>query len=143
MFCQRVCRRSVPSGDTIGVIGTQPGQGLGRAPCLRTSTLDSIHCYRIEDCSMSRHGVGAVSLRMGNLHSPGAGEGQLILNKASHLIFWAFPQPLESRACGPGDGGSNAPRSFWALVGQDLSLLFCDLHEKCPSQPCASPPVSK
>lgn len=45
--------RSVQSGDTIGVIGTQPGQGLGRAPFLRTPTLDSIHCYRIEDFNMS------------------------------------------------------------------------------------------
>lgn len=43
---------------------------------------------------MSGLGVGAVSLQMGNLRSPGAVEGQLILNKASHLIFWTFPQPL-------------------------------------------------
>jgi hypothetical protein len=60
---------------------------------------------------MSGRGVGAVSLQMGNLRSPGAVEGQLILNKASHLIFWTFPQSLESRACWPGGQVSDLPAS--------------------------------
>lgn len=95
--------------DTLGVSGTQPGQGLGRVTGLRTSTLDSIHYYPLVNCSVSGRGVGAVSLR--NLCSPGAVEGQLILNKASHLIFWTFPQSLESRACWPGRQVSDLPAS--------------------------------
>lgn len=92
----------VQSGDALGVGGTQPQQGLGREAWLRTSALDSIHCYQLMGCGMSGHGVGAVSEPTGSLRSPGAVEGRLILNKASHLTLRTSPQSSESRSCWTG-----------------------------------------
>lgn len=45
----------VQSGGALGVSGTQPQQGLGREAWLRTSALDSIHCYQMMGCGISGH----------------------------------------------------------------------------------------